>query len=359
MKKTTTINLNGAVIHIDEDAYQQLAEYLDNLKGHFAGEKGAEEILGDIESRIGDLFKTRLRYGIEVVALRDVNEVIEIMGQPEDFDCDVLGEGEADAHQPSETGPTIIPSPEVPPISIKREKTLFRDPDSAYLGGVASGLGWYLGIDAVWVRLLLIILTFFYGASILVYLLFWVIVPQARTTPQKMQMKGEPVTVDTITQNIKKEEKERSSEPSLASGGGSSVARTVLRIIFVILAVIIGTVVILFLLPALLLLIPMLFLGANLFDLWVLPGVSSVVPDFSFAHALAGSIPLILGLVFVLGIPLLALLRVILVNLTNGVFSKTVNWMLVIGWIVGLALLVVGSLHTFVPLFNQVNFLHI
>lgn len=355
MKKTTTINLNGVVIHIDEDAYQQLAAYLDSLKNHFEGEDGAEEILGDIESRIGDLFKTRLRYGIEVVTIRDVNEVIEIMGQPEDFDCDVLGRETIRQEEP--TGESAIEEKTNSSISsgsVKREKNLFRDPDNAYLGGVASGLGWYLGIDAVWVRLLLVVLTLFYGASILVYLLFWIIVPQAKTTPQKMQMKGEPVTVDTITQNIKKEEK--NSETALSTGG-TSVAKVVLRIIFILLAIVVGTVFVVFLVPLLLFLIPVLFLGASLFDFFMIPSLGPGMD--SLLHALTGSIPLMLGLLFVLGIPVCALLRVILVNLTNGVFSKTINWLLVIGWLFGLVLLVVGSLHAFTPFFSHVDVFHL
>ena len=90
MKKTTTINLGQSVFHIDEDAYELLRQYLDSLKSHFEKEDGADEILEDIEIRMSDLFKERIRYGLEVLTIRDTNEVIEIMGHPEDFEKDGL-----------------------------------------------------------------------------------------------------------------------------------------------------------------------------------------------------------------------------------------------------------------------------
>lgn len=88
MKKTTTINLGQSIFHIDEDAYELLRQYLDSLKSHFENEEGADEILEDIESRMSDLFKERIRYGLEVLTVRDASEVIEIMGHPEDFEKD-------------------------------------------------------------------------------------------------------------------------------------------------------------------------------------------------------------------------------------------------------------------------------
>ena len=88
MKKTLTVNLNNTVYHIDEDAYESLQEYLNSLRNHFAEEEGADEILSDIEARIAELFKERLRFGMQIITLREVNEIITIMGHPEDFDRD-------------------------------------------------------------------------------------------------------------------------------------------------------------------------------------------------------------------------------------------------------------------------------
>jgi len=83
-------------------------------------------------------------------------------------------------------------------------KKLFRNPDDKVLGGVASGLAAYFGIDPTVIRLLFVLTIFFGGAGLIIYIVLWLITPQAKTLTDKMQMKGEPVTLTNIESSIKK-----------------------------------------------------------------------------------------------------------------------------------------------------------
>lgn len=175
MNKTININLSGTFFHIDEDAYQKLQRYLEAVKRSFAGTQGGDEIMADIEARIAELFTEKMQHDRQVISVKEVDAVIAVMGQPEDYrvDEEIFDDAPKSTQRP------------------KTGKQLFRDTDNKYIGGVSSGLGHFLGIDAIWVRLLWVILAFASGGSfIFVYILFWIIVPEAATTAQKLAMRG-------------------------------------------------------------------------------------------------------------------------------------------------------------------------
>lgn len=188
MNKTVNINLAGNFFHIDEDAYAKLQHYLDAIKRSFANTPGSEEIISDIEARIAELFTEKLQNERQVISVREVDEVIAVMGQPEDYMVDE----------------EIFEDTTVPPISGRINKRLFRDTEHSYVGGVSSGLGHYLGIASIWIRLLWIILTIgSSGAFILIYIALWIFVPEAKTTADKLAMRGEPVNISNIERKIK------------------------------------------------------------------------------------------------------------------------------------------------------------
>jgi len=190
MNKTVNINLAGIFFHIDEDAYLKLQRYLEAIKRSFTDSQGRSEIIADIEARIAELFSERLQNDKQVISSKQVDEVIAIMGQPEDY----LVDEEIFDDEPKSTSGSRSTS----------SKKLFRDTDNSYIGGVSSGLGHYLGIDAVWVRLLWILLALGSGGTfILIYILFWVLVPEAVTTADKLTMTGEPVNISNIEKKIK------------------------------------------------------------------------------------------------------------------------------------------------------------
>lgn len=189
MNKTVNINLAGIFFHIDEDAYAKLQHYLDAIKRSFTNTQGKDEIIADIEARIAELFNEKKKEDRQVIGIKEVEEVIAIMGQPEDYMVDE----EIFEDEPVYTKTTKSSG-----------KQLFRDTEHSYVGGVSSGLGHYLSIDFIWVRLLWILLTIFSsGAFILIYIALWIFVPEAKTTADKLAMRGEEVTISNIEKKIR------------------------------------------------------------------------------------------------------------------------------------------------------------
>ena len=185
MNKTISINLGGMFFHIDEDAYQKLSRYFDAVKRSLSPD-GREEIMKDIESRIAELFQERIQNEKQVVSLIEIDAVIGIMGQPEDYKIDEEAAQSIDYSIPS------------------KAKKLYRDKENSIIGGVASGFGHYLNIDPVWIRLLFVIIVVAgFGSPILIYLILLVIIPVAKTTSQKLEMKGEPITISNIERKVK------------------------------------------------------------------------------------------------------------------------------------------------------------
>ncbi|KAB8155227.1 PspC domain-containing protein [Kordia sp. TARA_039_SRF] len=194
MNKTININLANMFFHIDEDAYKALQRYLNAIKRSFTDSQGRDEILADIEARVAELFSERMKSERQVVGMKEVQEVIEIMGQPEDYlvDDEIFeDEPKTKTHyQPkTETG---------------NYRKLYRDYDNKFIAGVCAGLAQYFGVDALWIRLLAIIIVFAgVGSPILVYFILWVIIPKATTTSEKLAMAGKPANISNIEQKIK------------------------------------------------------------------------------------------------------------------------------------------------------------
>ncbi len=190
MNKTININLGGIFFHIDEEAYFKLKNYLDSIRKSLSDDtNGKNEILEDIESRIGEILSEKITDVRQVVNLENIDEIISIMGKPEDYSVDEdFFEGETNKTQKS-----------------KIKKKLFRDSADKFLGGVSSGLAYYLDIDVIWIRLTWLLLFFGFGFGGLIYLLLWILLPVANTTSEKLEMEGEPVTISNIEKKIKEE----------------------------------------------------------------------------------------------------------------------------------------------------------
>ncbi len=190
MNKTVNINLGGMFFHIDEDAYQKLTRYFDAIKRSLSNSSGHDEIIKDIEMRVSELLNEKQKTDKYVVGLKDVDEVIAIMGQPEDYiiEDELKGSQSFTDHSKSRT------------------KKLYRDKEKGMIGGVASGLGYYFGVDAVWIRIALILLIFAgFGTGILAYIILWIVTPEAVTTTEKLEMTGEPVTISNIEKKVREE----------------------------------------------------------------------------------------------------------------------------------------------------------
>lgn len=209
MKKTLTVNLGGTVFHIDEDAYRLLDNYLCNLKMHFSRQTGADEIVNDIELRISELFAEKLTAGSQVITIADVEEVINRMGKPEEMETGTeenaasgSGNTKGNSGDGYGSGSGSWNSDHNSSYTSTRRR-LYRNPDDKILGGVISGLAAYLNWDVTLLRLLLlIILICGYGTLIPVYIVCWLIIPEARTAAEKLNMRGEAVTVENIGKTV-------------------------------------------------------------------------------------------------------------------------------------------------------------
>ncbi|WP_405226557.1 PspC domain-containing protein [Dokdonia sp. Asnod1-B02] len=203
MNKTVNINLAGVFFHVDEDAYGKLQRYLAAIKRSFEGVQGEDEIIADIEARISELFSERIKDERQVISTKELDEVIAIMGQPEDYmvDDDIF---EDTASSQKSSSRSSSKTQQAKRISDRR---FFRDTDNAYIGGVSSGMAHYMGLDPLWVRVgwvLLIALTWFtLGGTALIYLALWVFVPEAQSTADKLAMRGKAVNIDNITEKVK------------------------------------------------------------------------------------------------------------------------------------------------------------
>jgi phage shock protein PspC (stress-responsive transcriptional regulator) len=185
MKITLSVNLGGYSFNIDEDAYSELKRYLKNLELHFAREESSSEILSDIESRIAELFRSKLTTYKQVITIDDVSNVISVLGTPED-----ISENEGTSARDKFSSPGY--------------HRMYRDPDHRVIGGVCSGIAAYWTIE-VWIIRLIFFCLAMMGVGFLIYLILYIVLPEAKTTAQKIEMKGEPVNINNIKDSVKRE----------------------------------------------------------------------------------------------------------------------------------------------------------
>lgn len=192
MNKTVTINISGIIFHIEEDAYEKLSKYLGTIKGYFSRTEGGNEIMSDIEARIAEMLQSKTSAVKQVVLMADVDAVIETMGKPEEF---------AGEQQSQEQEHTSESTENYGPV----KKRMFRDPDHKAVAGVCSGIAAYFDVDVVWIRLAMFLLIFFGGVSLWVYFILWIVIPEAKTTAEKLAMRGEKIDINNISKTVKEE----------------------------------------------------------------------------------------------------------------------------------------------------------
>lgn len=279
MKKNISINISGIIFHIDEDGYEKLKAYLDSINRYFSTFDDSHEIIADIESRIAEIFLSKLKDGKQVIALEDVDGLMATMGSIKDFQAaeeqgdykaseekkkkEAKEEQQEDDYDPSYYststklyrdekrkllagvlagianyfnidplwirllyilfffGVSFLPAIGgvllvlyivlwiILPASYdlkedRKTKKMYRDPDNKVIAGVCSGVAAYFGIDITIVRLLFFVGILAGGSGLILYIILWVILPEARTITDRMEMQGQPVTLSNIEHNIKK-----------------------------------------------------------------------------------------------------------------------------------------------------------
>jgi phage shock protein PspC (stress-responsive transcriptional regulator) len=189
MKKTISTSIGRIVFNVEEDAHDKLAAYLDAIGDSLKGSEGKDEIMADIEARIAEILQQKINNSNQVVTLEEIDEVISIMGKPEDF-----GAGAGAQNQQTFSSPGNY--------RYNNYRRVFRDPDDKVIFGVCSGLSHHFGFDPIWLRLAFGLSFLIWGFGLLLYILLAIIIPKARTTAEKLEMKGEPVDVNTIRKTI-------------------------------------------------------------------------------------------------------------------------------------------------------------
>ena len=196
MKKTITMNLSGIIFNIEEDAYEILGKYLTAIKSYFKNSDGSDEIMSDIEARIAEMFSEKVNKGKQAILMSDVDEVIVQMGKPEDFAGD-------EAHKEEQKKEFSSASSANP----RTRRRVFRDKDNDILGGVCSGIANYFGFDPLWLRLIWAVSFFAFGTGAILYFILWIIIPEAKTAGEKLEMHGEPVNAENIGRKVEEEMK--------------------------------------------------------------------------------------------------------------------------------------------------------
>ncbi|AII53325.1 PspC domain-containing protein [Hymenobacter sp. APR13] len=316
MKKNISINLQGMIFHIEEDGYEVLSRYLAEVKAHFSGYRGHEEIVADIEGRIAELFAARLSGLKQVITLDDVEAMTAKMGRVSDFQSaddaeeeeELLAEavasgsaqgtyadGTAGAGRRAKSGPETADTAQAAPRQMYRDmahrkvagvaaglahyfgtnplwiriallvlllavpaafddtplnqfgervagitvlayiilwvvlpkrydttdpdtdpafKKLYRDTDNGKVGGVSAGLAAYLRVDVVVVRIAFLLLLIAGSLGFWLYIILWILLPEAKTASDKLRMRGDAVTLSALDENLRNNPYAAGSETS-------------------------------------------------------------------------------------------------------------------------------------------------
>jgi len=331
MKKTITVNLNGKVFTMDEDAYRLLDNYLNNLRIYFRKEEGSSEIISDFEARIEELFSEKTRLGYEVITIEHVEAVIARVGKPADFaDRDEENEEESHLHFTEQR-------------DVK--KRFFRNTDDKMLGGICSGIAAYFGWDVLAVRIIFIVLIFATSGTIVpFYLIAWIIFPSAYTAEQKLQMQGKPITVENIGRTVAAEVEQTVHSPDGKGclSGFVDLSVALMKVFLIGLGILIG----LPLLFALIIMIIVLFatlLGVGGGLLGISGGLLGGIPSFfTVTHS-----PLLatIASLLLIGIPLIALVYWIIAQFAKWKsLNSAVKWVFLAVWIIALTLFLISGI---------------
>jgi phage shock protein PspC (stress-responsive transcriptional regulator) len=198
MKKTVSVHIKGINFLLEEDAYQLLSNYLEKLTTSLKNQEGAKEIADDIELRIAELCSNLLGYNKQVIELSDIEEIIKTLGDPNQF----IDSETADTSDSTETEYTDSSKRTEESYSYHDDRRLFRDTENAKIAGVCSGLANYFQMDVLLVRIIFLIVLFFLGFGFPLYIILWIVVPKPNSTIDRLRMKGSPINVETVREEV-------------------------------------------------------------------------------------------------------------------------------------------------------------
>lgn len=191
MKKTVSVNIKGMNFLIEEDAYELLQDYMNRLSHGLRNEKDSKDIIEDIELRIAELCTSRLNDKKQVIEIEDIQIILDTLGDPSQY----LDGDDSSSQEFKETY-------EQKTYQQNGERHLFRDLENASIAGVCAGIANYFKIDTIIIRAIFLIMFFFGGFGFPLYVILWIVVPKAKSTIEKLRMRGKPITVDSVKEEV-------------------------------------------------------------------------------------------------------------------------------------------------------------
>ncbi|MDR2291900.1 MAG: PspC domain-containing protein [Prevotellaceae bacterium] len=194
MKKVISVNVGGICFIIEIDAYEILKDYLDDFEASL--EKGdAKEIMEDVEMRIAEIFQETIKTTDRVVNDNLVNQAISILGKPEKE----IDKQDGKQHSDNSFAKAMNEIEYKFDSFRKKHQRFYRDPDGKKIAGICSGIAEYFDFDVSIVRFVTLILLVT-GFAIMIYIVLWIVTPEALSSVQKLELRGLPIT----SENIKK-----------------------------------------------------------------------------------------------------------------------------------------------------------
>ena len=182
MKEITRIHLAKTPFSAEIDAKKSLEKYLNLIQKSMHAEP---EAMREIEARMVELLAERGVSKDGVIGNDDVLAIQKQMGEPRDF-----SDGSDNAETDVDVDDEVLGN---------SSKQLMRDTEHGLIGGVCAGVAAYFGVNPLWIRLIAIFSPFItFGTAVLIYIVMWLSIPEARTASDKLRMRGEPVTLDAL-----------------------------------------------------------------------------------------------------------------------------------------------------------------
>ena len=185
MKKTLNVAIGGCSFTIDDDAYKTLEEYLDSFKAGLDNSSSSNEVMDELEMRIADLLKEKIGKR-EVI---DKNMVDTVLNQIGPISTKTVRSEESTSQQNEQ---------QYRPGNQETVRKFYRDAEGKKIAGVCSGLALYLNIDVTLVRIIFLVAFLCGSAGFWIYIVLWIVAPEARTAAEKCELRGIPATAENI-----------------------------------------------------------------------------------------------------------------------------------------------------------------
>ncbi len=363
MKRNISVNIFGTLYPIDEDAYELLLKYNENMRRYYSRMEDGDEIADDIEHRVAELMSELRSQGVMAITIEHVKQIIDRIGDPQDLDDNGTDgnsqQGEQTASQQStnttnNNGTTGSGSTDGPRAGVytgeeserqEPSRRLFRDPDDRLVGGVMSGLSHYFGIkDPLLLRIVMILLLIVSLTTFgLIYIAAWLLIPEAVTPEDRLRMYGKPVTAKAINEELVKGI--NNANQFVRNPQHRDTARGCLSVLVKIILFFIGILCVIILGSFLISLIAAVA-GLSAAALFGGIGLSAIGFEQPYFINLFSSLPIplvitcIICALIVIGLPLYAIIRMLLKRKdTDSNMPTSVKVALILTWTVSIGIL--------------------